>query len=265
MIYDPVNDQIVLFAGLTGETWLWNGDTRTWSGPVLGPGPRAGAAFAFDPIRKHAVLFGGNNMQQLFADLWAWDGAAWTELVPTAGPSPSAREGAALGWNASRGRLVLFGGQAEPTIFEDTWEWNGATWSQLPAFGPLGRFAHHLVPTADGFGVQLIGGSNGGTLEFDDVWELTWQGIQPSDRCDTLTDLDGDGLVGCDDPDCWVICDAACSPGIPDCPSATPSCADGQQGVLETCSLCTDVPCRPCGNFVCDPGETTSCPGDCPP
>ena len=64
--------------------------------------------------------------------------------------------------------------------------------------------------------------------------------------------LDGDGLRGCADPDCWASCGA---------------CGNGTCDPLETCSSCpSDCMCAAlCGDLVCGGGETkASCPGDCP-
>ena len=54
--------------------------------------------------------------------------ASWTELAPTT--SPSVRSGAAMAFDAARGQVVLFGGY-DPSVGDvnETWVWNGATWS----------------------------------------------------------------------------------------------------------------------------------------
>jgi hypothetical protein len=71
------------------------------------------------------------------------------------------------------------------------------------------------------------------------------------EACDTGFDGDGDGQIGCADPDC----DALCAP-----------CGDGVCSAFESCALCpADCgTCQLCGDRRCDPGETcASCPGDC--
>lgn len=40
-----------------------------------------------------------------------------------------------LAYDASRDRCVLFGGFVSGTDFDDTWDWNGATWTQLSGGG----------------------------------------------------------------------------------------------------------------------------------
>lgn len=54
------------------------------------------------------VAFGGSDGTSALADTWKWDGAAWAKLTAT---GPSARLSAAMAFDASRGRVVLYGGQ----------------------------------------------------------------------------------------------------------------------------------------------------------
>ena len=78
----------------------------------------------------------------------------------------------------------------------------------------------------------------------------------PTDRTPiraVVKDVDGDGAIGCADPDCAGAC---------------MTCGDGACGPLDTCRLCpADCGACPavCGDFLCDGPETgASCPSDCP-
>ena len=55
--------------------------------------------------------------------------------------SPGAALGHLLAYDAVRGRVVLFGGySAGPTAFNDTWTWDGTSWTLLnPTIKPPGR------------------------------------------------------------------------------------------------------------------------------
>jgi hypothetical protein len=75
-------------------------------------------------------------------------------------------------YDSSRGVSVLFGGYGEPGYLQDTWEWNGSTWSQ--------RFTAHLPPARDWSAMTYDGrrhvvvlfggtGASGGLL--NDTWE----------------------------------------------------------------------------------------------
>jgi hypothetical protein len=114
--------------------------------------------------------------------------------------------------------------------------------------------------------VILFGGWDGSLL--GDTWLTQYRSrTSPDESCRFGRDTDGDGLIGCDDPDCWAYCTPSCPPGAP-CDPTAPHCGDGVCNQhLETYRLCPQdcgAPAPVCGDFFCDPGETaTSCPGDC--
>jgi hypothetical protein len=71
----------------------------------------------------------------------------------------------------------------------------------------------------------------------DDVWVYGFaSSVEPSEACDG-TDADGDGLVGCADPDCWARCTPHCPPGTT-CDPAQPHCGDGTCSAVESHALC---------------------------
>ncbi|MHB8320300.1 MAG: kelch repeat-containing protein [Acidimicrobiales bacterium] len=66
--------------------------------------------------------------------------ATWAHLNAVA--SPPIRAGASMAYDAATGQMLLFGGFGSGVTLDDTWSWNGATWSQLfPAksMWPLAR------------------------------------------------------------------------------------------------------------------------------
>lgn len=78
MTYDSGTNSMVLFGGsidlsstMLGDTWIF---TRAagWlqAFPPTSPPPRGAAAFAYDPVSKRAVLFGGEGL----SDTWTWAG-----------------------------------------------------------------------------------------------------------------------------------------------------------------------------------------------
>lgn len=93
---------------------------------------------AYDPVRRRTVLFGGQT-HSVLDDVWEFDGSTWVERTFPSGQRPSARRGAAMTWDASRGAIVLVGGssatptwaasQYNPGFFRDVWEYNGTTWT----------------------------------------------------------------------------------------------------------------------------------------
>ena len=90
----------------------------------------------YDSARGRAMLFGGTGAGfGYLADSWEWDGQSWIEVTPDDGAIPPARALHAMAHEASRQRMVLFGGDAvsEYIVFQDTWEWNGGALAS-PAF-----------------------------------------------------------------------------------------------------------------------------------
>lgn len=275
MTYDPVAKRLVLFGGVTqprtnptyvSETWTWDGTNWTNVTPAtnLPPG-RVAPAFAYDPVRQRAVLFGGSGSGAPVGDTWEWDGTQWTQRMSVVGPA--ARIGASLTWDAARRRLVLFGGNNgatfAPIIYSDTWEWDGTSWQQLPITGPV--LAEHRAFTNGDSGVFITATdpqNSAGAV----TYQLRRDSANTYEACRTQIDADGDGAVGCADLDCWSVCSPLCPPGGA-CDPAAPHCGDGACSSVESCTSCSaDCGACPtiCGDGACNGGETaTSCPGDC--
>ena len=95
------------------------------------PAPRNGAAMAYDSAHGQIVLFGGNDASNTYGDTWVWDGSNWTNKTP-ADPlkSPSPRSAHSMAYDAARGQVVLFGGSTPNGIQNNTWVWDGSSWTQ---------------------------------------------------------------------------------------------------------------------------------------
>jgi hypothetical protein len=64
--------------------------------------------------------------------------------VATSGPP--ARYGHAMSYDSQRGVTVLFGGAASPGGTQnDTWEWDGVSWTQVATSGPVARSGHAMA------------------------------------------------------------------------------------------------------------------------
>jgi hypothetical protein len=75
MAGDPRIGRVVMVSA-AGRLWAWTG--TTWQALASGPGPRAGAATAYDPALGALVVFGtvarsGTSTRQT----WLWNGTAW--------------------------------------------------------------------------------------------------------------------------------------------------------------------------------------------
>jgi hypothetical protein len=200
MAYDGERRRVVVFGGsnisgaeLRDDTWEWDGLTGTWAAraPGLHPSGRLHASLGYDPGGRRALLFGGwqpagidpavSRPARAVDELWAWDGGAgsWTDRTPD--PSPAARGGHALAYDASSGKVLLFGG------YRDTWEWDGRWTRRRPAVSPPARTQHAMSWDPARGGVLLFGGFAAAGGATDDVWEWssaagTWTEHQPSPR-----------------------------------------------------------------------------------
>jgi hypothetical protein len=186
--FDSVHQRIVLFGGYSpvlglniylNDTWEWDGEVWTQVADT-GPIPRAAHAITFDSVRQRVVLFGGyGGGADPLNDTWEWDGAVWTQVADT-GPSPRMEH--AVTFDSVRQRVVLFGGttMGGPVFFfNDTWEWDGAVWTQIADTGPSPRG----FPTMAQMGTRtaLFGGHDGVRL-LADTWE--WKDLRWTQRQD---------------------------------------------------------------------------------
>jgi len=185
MAYDSLRKVTVLFGGPygyynNGDTWEWNGTTWTQR-PTTGPSPRYAHAMAYDSARHVTVLFGGYD-GSFKGDTWEWDGATWTQRSTT-GPSP--RYAHAMAYDSARHVTVLFGGLDDSSIIDgsdDTWEWNGTTWTPRNTTGPSARHGHRMAYDSVRRVTVLFGGRYPPYF-YDDTWE--WNGTTWTPRIAT--------------------------------------------------------------------------------
>lgn len=287
---DTSRKRVVMFSGgyytasayLTylADTWEWTGSGWSDMTPASGgPGPRSGHAMAFDAARGRAVMFGGSYVPDAstsvhYIDTWEWDADGWHDVTP-ASPSPGPRIGHLMVYDARRGRVLLIGGQSliNNQILDDIWEWDGSDWTNVTTTSSRPpRIADAIAyDEAHGYSVAF-GGVNAGT-SYSDTWALRYDGSAERESCRYGLDGDGDGAVGCADPDCFGICTPLCNPTLlpagQTCPQAGPRVGDSACNGDETARIST-LDCgaviKTCGDFLCESPETaTSCPGDCTP
>jgi hypothetical protein len=183
MVYDPVTKRVVLFGGNNelngngpfGDTWTWDGITKTWTQhtPASSPSPRGSPALATTATGK-VVLFGGivANLGYL-NDTWTWDGANWTQEFPAS--SPPELNAPSMAYDPGLGAVVLFGGALAPNaeFQNNTWTWNGTNWTQIyPANNlPPGRAAPGMDYNAIEKVMLMFGGNHSGP-PLSDTWLL---------------------------------------------------------------------------------------------
>jgi len=163
----------------------------TWERLAEG-GPAARSEHALATARGAVYLHGGRTESgRVLDDLWRLDPAAgrWERLRPR-GAKPSARFGQNLA-AGSRGRLLLFGGQAGTRFFAGTWRYDPAAnrWRRLASGGPAPRYG-----AAGGYdrrsGRLVVSHGFTSSGRFDDTWrlgasarEISGRGRRPLRRC----------------------------------------------------------------------------------
>ena len=173
----------ILFGGknyyrVYNDTWLWNG--TTWSQVVAGgtanvPAGRIDIQLAAS--NTTVVLFGGSNGNGLyFNDTWTFNGTTWTQVntANTVAGAPTGRAGYGLVYDSVHTQWVLFGGRDRDGVNNDTWTFNGTTWTQVfPANSPSGRYGHLMTFDASKGQTVLFGGNNNNNV-LNDTW--IWNG-----------------------------------------------------------------------------------------
>ncbi len=138
----------------------------------------SGAASAYDPAIGGLVLFGGRydagNGLLLLNDTWTYARGGWTKLAPARSPSP--RYGAELAYDTAAGFLLLFGGTSwcpgsttSLCALNDSWEFNGSTWTNLSLRGPRAE-ASAMAYDARAKKVVLLQGSAPGLKSIASTW-----------------------------------------------------------------------------------------------
>jgi cysteine-rich repeat protein len=173
LVYDGRRGEVIAheFYGV-GATWR-SVDSAWTRAASFQPGPAVELASAtYDAARGEVVVFGGYTDLGLSDETWRWDGAAWATSVG----GPSGRFGAALGYDSTHARVVLFGGGSDITASSgDTWLWDGASWqARTPAAAPSPRQGAVIVDDPAHGGALLLGGMTASNAASAEAWR--WDG-----------------------------------------------------------------------------------------
>ena len=93
------------------------------------------------------------------------------------------RDAMGMVYDALRGEVVLFGGTLFPTVYNDTWTWDGSNWQrESPPASPPARAYEGLAYDEVRGNVVLFGGGDNTPTVFNDTWEwegTTWTQVFP--------------------------------------------------------------------------------------
>ena len=187
MAYDPRRAVTVLFGGSTdgpAETWEWDAaawtrrHVRTDQAPDASPPALDSHAMTYDKGRQVVLLHGGWS-GALSGQTWEWDGEGWTRRdVEELGDAPPPLRWHSLVYDDARGVAVLFGGGDRGWYLDQTWEWDGRSWTVghaydpgLPDDSPLPR-AHHAMAYDAARSTAVLFGGEALPLTLEDTWEL---------------------------------------------------------------------------------------------
>lgn len=170
---------------LLHDTWRWTGSN--WQQLAPPPEARTQAAMTYDSGRQQLLLFGGASDAAgttVLGDTWTFDGQVWARRFANT-PLLAPRRGAALAFDSSRARAILFGGEgASAQMLGDTWRWDGSNWLvTAPTVSPSARRGAAVAYDANRDRVILFGGLLGGGVPSAETWEWdvsTWRLRSPT-------------------------------------------------------------------------------------
>ena len=183
-IYETARDRMILSHGFTDsgrfdDTWAFEFATNAWrniSPSANRPLKRCLHHAVYDPTGGQMLLYGGCSSgfgPCPQGDLWSFDLASnqWTEKASQ--PSPLPRQHYGTAYDATRDRMIVFGGSGNGTL-NDTWEYNPRTnsWRQLSIpNSPSARSRVEGTYAADRGAIYFFGGSTS-SGNSNELWEL---------------------------------------------------------------------------------------------
>ncbi|MHA2253479.1 MAG: Kelch repeat-containing protein, partial [Candidatus Kariarchaeaceae archaeon] len=104
MVYDEVNQKIILFGGieepvsihnwystLLNDTWSYDLKKNVWKElkPIISPSPRVWHSMVYDSENNKIMLFGGVTVNDRVGDMWEfnYNTNTWTEILPLNKPT----------------------------------------------------------------------------------------------------------------------------------------------------------------------------------
>lgn len=202
LAYDTRRNRVVSFGGYNRMPLA---DLRTFDGRdwlTLGQHPEIRVAepgFVYDNRRDRFVSFGGSaGRGAASGGTWEFDNERWHKVTV---PGPPPRQGHVMVFDATRNRTVLFGGMGvgapgqQPPSLGDTWEYDGATWTEKPVEGPGARLAAGAAFDSRR-GIVLIFGGIGPDGFLGDTW--SWDGAEWRKLADTGPEPRGMGYLAYD-------------------------------------------------------------------
>ncbi len=205
MIYDENRDQVVIFGGAdssgnnSNKFWIFDDSVWTELPSQRGlPNPTGNIGMTYDSLRDVIVINAGFYGAE---GTWEWNREKWTKISV---PGPSTRFAHTMVFDSKNGMCVLYGGTSiglGSPYEQDTWGWDGTSWTLLAEDGPPARIYFDMVYDSARNRIVLYGGIQDGDYDktfkdygqpaLSDTWEwdgTTWTqvaltGPNPGPRC----------------------------------------------------------------------------------
>jgi len=138
---------------------------------------------AYDEISRKIILFGGYDGSSTLNDTWSFDGITWTNLTPILTTSPPALFTASMAYDEISGTIILFSGETGSGLSQDTWSFDGTTWTDLTSTlitSPPVRGGASMAYDKISGTLILFGGYSNGSVLLNDTWSFdgtTWTNL----------------------------------------------------------------------------------------
>lgn len=181
---DPTSNTIWMFGGLEETSTfyqadLWGYRNGQWFEALSGPTTCESNLSAWDSDRNRLVI------SCAAADIFEWDGTAWkTVTIDDDDDAPDPRSFAAMVYDPTLKRTVLFGGYFNNNFRNDTWTWNGTAWAEVkmdnderpPHRSQMAMWYDPLLKKVVLYGGIGRGGLNERVTRYSDMWAFNGTG-----------------------------------------------------------------------------------------
>ncbi len=193
MAYDSESDRIILYGGFWGDssaaggrralsdTWAYDYNSNNWTemNPISSPGLLYAFGMTYDTDSDRVILYGGkyksNGYTRIEKETWAYDfnSNSWIKMNP---PTSALRRGRfQMVYHVKWDRIILFGGDTEGIIYDDTWiyDYNSNSWIKLKTVNqPSKRYYSDLAYDNESNRIILFGGSDFSGNPLNETWVL---------------------------------------------------------------------------------------------
>lgn len=184
---DPVNNAVWLVSGtdgegIAGDFWKYQYGQFTQIIADNSPSGCQTPNAAFDIDRKKLVVVCATS------DTFEWDGTAWTKFdITDTRKKPTPRRFSSMVYDETLKKTVLFGGFNDPAYLNETWLWDGTSWTKITKNPPTLRslqsmwFDPNLKKTVVYGGIGRLT-SDDRITRYSDTWTFdgaSWTELKP--------------------------------------------------------------------------------------